>query len=289
MKIAAVSYLNTAPLIQGLEAWNDCHLIRAVPSQIAAMVQSDQADIGLASIIDYAKSQSSQSPLVLIPAGMIGCDGPTLTVKLLSQVPINQITTVHADTDSHTSIALCDLILQKQHDIKAAFIDHNIQSGTATPPPNPPETLLIIGDKVVTSSPSKDLYPHQIDLGQAWNDLTNLPFVYATWMCKQSRIFDPESKASIIAAAHILERTMLKNQTRIDWIIANHAPTAGWPIDLAQKYLGELLRFKVDDRAKQAVQTFLTMTAELGITPQVHPNWLDLSSSPQQTPSPALV
>ncbi len=285
MKIAAVSYLNTAPLIQGLDAWNDCQLIRAVPSQIASMIQSAQADIGLASIIDYAKAQSTQDPLVLIPAGMIGCDGPTLTVKLLSQVPINQIKTVHADTDSHTSIALCNLILQRQHAIKANFIDHNIN---ASPAQTNPQTLLIIGDKVVTNSPPADLYPHQIDLGQAWNTLTNLPFVYATWMCKQSDITNPESKASIIAAAHILQRTMLKNQTRIDWIISTHAEPAGWPIKLAQHYLGELLRFKVDDRAKQAVQTFLTMTADLNITPQVNPNWLDLSTSPAPTPSPAL-
>jgi len=278
MKIAAVSYLNTAPLIQGLDAWNDATILRAVPSQIATMILNNQADIGLASIIDYAHASTHQDPLVLIPAGMIGCDGPTLTVKLISSVPINQITTVHADTDSHTSIALCDLILQKQHTIKATFINHDFRNPQT--PSTPPLTLLVIGDKVVTNTPSPKLYPHQIDLGQAWHNLTSLPFVYATWMCKHSAITNPESRVNIIAAAHVLERTMLKNQTRIDWIIANCATPAGWPTDLAKEYLGQLLRFKVDNRAKQAVQTFLTMTADLNITPQVHPNWLDLSQTP---------
>ncbi|MGJ8636907.1 MAG: menaquinone biosynthetic enzyme MqnA/MqnD family protein [Phycisphaerales bacterium] len=285
MNIAAVSYLNTAPLIQGLSSHKETTLIRAVPSKIAKMVQTAEADIGLASIIDFARSQSSPTPLTLIPAGMIGCDGPTLTVRLFSSVPIDQIKAVHADTDSHTSVALCKLILKAVHNITPDFIDYDTREHF---PPNnadnpddsktEPQSLLMIGDKVVTASPPAVRYPHQIDLGQAWNELTNLPFVYATWMCKSSDLTDPESKANIIATAHILERTMLKNQTRIDWLVATHAKRTGWPTDLAQDYIGNLLRFKVDDRAKQAVQTFLTMLADHNLLPEpVTPVWLNLA------------
>lgn len=291
MNIAAVSYLNTAPLIQGLEALKNTTLLRAVPSKIAAMVQSGEADIGLASIIDFARSQASPTPLTLIPAGMIGCDGPTLTVRLFSSVPINEITAVHADTDSHTSVALCKLILKAVHNITPDFIAYNTREHF---PPNnsqddsQPQTLLMIGDKVVTASPPAVRYPHQIDLGQAWHTLTNLPFVYATWMCKASDLDDPnnqQTKADLIATAHILERTMLKNQTRIDWLVATHAKRTGWPTDLAQNYIGNLLRFRVDDRAKQAVQTFLTMLAEHTLLPEpVTPVWLNLATESTSTP-----
>ncbi|MBO6514644.1 MAG: menaquinone biosynthesis protein [Phycisphaerales bacterium] len=293
MNIAAVSYLNTAPLIQGLAALQETTLLRAVPSKIAEMVQSGEADIGLASIIDYAQSQYSPTPLTLIPAGMIGCDGPTLTVRLFSSVPINEISTVHADTDSHTSVALCKLILKEVHNITPDFIDYDTREHF---PPNnaddptdsnsEPQTLLMIGDKVVTASPPAVRYPHQIDLGQAWHDLTNLSFVYATWMCKSSDLSDPESKANIIATAHILERTMLKNQTRIDWLVATHAKRTGWPTDLAQDYIGNLLRFKVDDRAKESVATFLTKLADHDLLPEpVEPTWLNLAT--QEAPAPA--
>ena len=294
MNIAAVSYLNTAPLIQGLSALQDTTLIRAVPAQIADLIHQGKADIGLASIIDYAHATNTPDPLVMIPAGMIGCDGPTLTVRLFSSVPINQITAVHADTDSHTSVALCKLILNKIHDITPEFIDYDAREHFAPSEPNnntdphpEPTALLIIGDKVVTHSPPAVRYPHQIDLGQAWHDLTNLPFVYATWMCKQSTLDNPETKAQIIDTARILERTMLKNQTRIDWIVSTHAKRTNWPTDLAQDYIGNLLRFNVDDRAKQAVETFLTMSAQLDLIPaQPAPNWLDYSHAPTPALAP---
>lgn len=289
MNIAAVSYLNTAPLIQGLDALQNTTLIRAVPSKIANMVQSGEADIGLASIIDFAVSQSSPQPLTLIPAGMIGCDGPTLTVRLFSSVPIDQIQTVHADTDSHTSVALCKLILKELHNVTPNFIDYDTREHF---PPNSsgdssePQTLLMIGDKVVTASPPAVRYPHQIDLGQAWNQLTNLPFVYATWMCKSSDLNSTQTKADIISTSHILERTMLKNQTRIDWLVATHAKRTGWPTDLAQDYIGNLLRFKVDSRAKQAVEKFLIMLAEHNLIPEpVTPVWLNLAPEASPTPS----
>ena len=49
---------------------------------------------------------------------------------------------------------------------------------------------LLIGDKVVTDAPPTDRYPHQMDLGEAWKDLTGLPFVYAMWMCRGPRTGD---------------------------------------------------------------------------------------------------
>ncbi|VAX39201.1 hypothetical protein MNBD_PLANCTO03-129, partial [hydrothermal vent metagenome] len=39
-KVACVRYLNTRPLIEGLEAVAGEHLVTAAPSPIAAMVQS---------------------------------------------------------------------------------------------------------------------------------------------------------------------------------------------------------------------------------------------------------
>ena len=118
IKIAAVQFLNTVSLIEGLDTWTGCELIKAVPSRIGDMVRSGAADIGLASIVDAADPASN---LTLIPAGMIGCEGPTLTVRLFSAVPPSQITTVHADTDSHTSVMLSDVILRERYGVTAEF------------------------------------------------------------------------------------------------------------------------------------------------------------------------
>ncbi|MBL4699085.1 MAG: hypothetical protein JKX70_09665 [Phycisphaerales bacterium] len=281
-KIAAVQFLNTVTLIEGLDTWTGCELIKAVPSRIGQMILEGSVDIGLASIVDAANPAADpKNNLTLIPAGMIGCDGPTLTVRLFSAVPPAQITTVHADTDSHTSVMLADVILREQHDVTANFIPFDAREKTGTPPSEPtrspdeawPETVLLIGDKVVVDSPPAVRYPHQIDLGQAWHELTDLPFVYATWMCRSEDADSPR----IAEAASMLERVRLRNDLRLDWLVTNQAKSHHWPADLARTYIGQLLKFNPDARAQQAVELFFQKLAAHNILNAAKPNWLTLS------------
>jgi chorismate dehydratase len=281
LKIAAVSYLNTAPLIEGLDVWAGCELVRSVPAGIGGMVARGEADLGLASVVDYAKyGECDGGGLVMVPAGMIGCDGPTLTVRLFSSVPIEEISVVHADTDSHTSVVLCDLVL-RERGVNAKIVDFDVrervasggEAGSIDPDSDGwPEAVLMIGDKVVTGSPAAVRYPYQVDLGEAWGEMTGLPFVYAVWMCRADRVGDEE----IGAGALVLERMMLRNRLRLDWIVMNHAKHSGWPADLARRYIGELLRFEVDDRAREAVGVFLERAAGAGLVDRVETKWMEL-------------
>lgn len=269
--IAAVQFLNTITLIEGLDTWTNCELVKAVPSRIGQMVVEGSADIGLASIVDAADPKNN---LTLIPAGMIGCDGPTLTVRLFSSVPPEQITTVHADTDSHTSVMLADIILRELHSVTADFkpFDAREKSGSSADTPDEawPETVLLIGDKVVVDSPPAVRYPHQIDLGQAWHQLTGLPFVYATWMCRSA---DADT-LKIAEAAAMLERVRLRNDLRLDWLVTTQAKANHWPADLARTYIGQLLKFNPDGRAKEAVELFFQKLTHHNILNASKPNWL---------------
>ena len=274
-RIAAVQFLNTVSLIEGLGTWNGCELIKAVPSKIAAMLTDNHADVGLASIVDAAKPEND---LALIPAGMIGCDGPTLTVRLFSSVPIDQITRVHADTDSHTSVMLADVLLRELHGIHAEFVEFDarermsIAQGRAIEPDEAwPETLLLIGDKVVVDSPPAVRYPHQIDLGEAWHTLTGLPFVYACWMCRRADL----GSTMINEAAAMLERVRLRNDQRLDWLVTREAKAHHWPADLARTYLGQLLSFTVDERARQAVELFFDKLRTHNLCNTRPPCWSD--------------
>lgn len=288
LKVAAVSYLNTAPLIEGLDAWAGCEMVRSVPAGIGEMVASGEADLGLASVVDYAKYQDCEGDLVMVPAGMIGCDGPTLTVRLFSSVPIEEITVVHADTDSHTSVVLCDLVL-RERGVRAKIVDFDVrervasgdgaddEGGSIDPEADGwPEAVLMIGDKVVTGSPAAVRYPYQVDLGEAWGEMTGLPFVYAVWMCRADRLADDAIGAEIRAGALVLERMMLRNRMRLDWIVMNHAKHSGWPTDLARRYIGELLRFQVDERAREAVGVFLDRAADAGLVERCDVRWMEL-------------
>ncbi|MGV6815307.1 MAG: menaquinone biosynthetic enzyme MqnA/MqnD family protein [Phycisphaerales bacterium] len=273
IRIGAVEFLNTVSLIEGLEAWDGCSLVKAVPSRIGEMVVDGAVDIGLASIVDAAEPRND---LVMIPAGMIGCDGATLTVGLFSAVRPEEITVVHADTDSHTSVMLADVLLREVYGVKAEFRSFGARemSGTGASSVDEawPETVLLIGDKVVVDSPPAVRYGHQIDLGRAWHELTGLPFVYAAWMCRG----EDAGRDEIRDAGRMLERVRLRNTMRLDWLVSKMAKEYGWPADLARRYIGELLRFEPDERARRAVDVFFTKLREHGIVDAGEARWGEL-------------
>lgn len=267
IRIGAVSYLNTLPLIEGLGKLADVSLTLTAPSRLVGLLLEREVDLALASIID---AQRSPAPFALLPVGMIGSDGPTLTVRLFSKIPVERITRVHADTDSHTSIALLRVILAERFGRAPEFIDFDFESSSRSPAS--PDSLLLIGDKVVANSPPAAIYPHQLDLGEAWRALTGLPFVYAMWMCRAADADEPH----IRAAAAVLDRQRRHNATRLDWIVAARAPARQWPIDLAADYLRSHLRYTVTDQDRQAVELFFDLCLKHRVLADRRPtHWID--------------
>ncbi len=288
IRVACVQYLNTAPLVEGLDKLEGLTLISAVPADIAPMLRAGEADIGLASIIDAV----GEPELAILPAGMIGCDGPTLTVRLFSSVPMAEVTTVCADADSHTSVALARVLLAEQFGVSPAIVPFNALERVALEGKKAeqdgdgwPHTLLLIGDKVVTHSPPAVRYPHQLDLGEAWKALTGLPFVYAAWMCRAGSLDSNEGLRRMALASAMLDRQRRHNATRLDWLVQQWAPKARWPVDLARRYIGELLRYDLGDRERGSVERFFGLCATHGIIEASAARFADLSS-PRPTPIP---
>jgi chorismate dehydratase len=257
-QIGCVSFLNALPLIDGFASKHNANVQYDVPSRLLADLESDRVNIALCPVIDL---QQSTKPMVIVPSGGIGCDGPTLTVRLYSKNPIETLTTIHADTDSHTSVALLKILLNELYNINPALIDYDANASQSTD--NHPDAMLMIGDKVVTAAPSPDTYPHQMDLGQAWSQLTDLPFVFAVWMTKTGSDLEnlPES----------LSLTREQNATRINQIVADHAEKQGWPEPLAQQYLGHWLRYEIGDRQIQAMKLFFELAKKHDVISENRP------------------
>ncbi|HPO92827.1 MAG TPA: hypothetical protein PL072_05075 [Phycisphaerales bacterium] len=126
----------------------------------------------------------------------------------------------------------------------------------------PPECLLLIGDKVETDPPARsEGYVHELDLGEAWKELTGLPLVYAAWLCRAGE----EESLAVRAACSMLERSRLHNRTRLDHIVAAHAPGRHWDTDHAREYLGSLLRYDLGERERESVERFVTLAHEMGL------------------------
>src|SRR5260221_2419541 len=109
-RVASVSFLNSKPLIEGLDRDPAIELVLDVPSALLDLLRSARADAALLPVVDYQRMEG----LTILPAGGIGSDGPTLTVRIFSRVPIEQVRSLACDPDSHTSVALARIILAQR-------------------------------------------------------------------------------------------------------------------------------------------------------------------------------
>jgi chorismate dehydratase len=253
--VAAVSFLNARPLIDGLEREPAISVITDVPSRLLETLTSSRARIALCPVIDF---QTADADLCVVPVGAIGSDGPTHTVRVFSRVPIRKINRVHIDGDSHTSVALLEIVLDALNGRRPEFIT------LKTPIPKGsdlPETVLLIGDKVVRDEPTVGVYPYQLDLGSAWKRLSGLPFVFATWMARAG-----EDLGELPATLH---RYRERNMLRIPEIVSTHAD--GWPEDLANRYLEKILRYDIGDRELESIELFWGRCHALGLIDDLRP------------------
>jgi chorismate dehydratase len=256
--VAAVSFLNAKPLIDGLDEEPGINLISDVPSRLLTSLIEDRASVALCPVIDF---QLSPAALSIVPVGAIGSDGPTLTVRVFSRVPMAEVTHVHTDGDSHTSVALLAVVFNQLYgrlpEVKA------LESPDINGSQVPPDAVLLIGDKVVRNEPDPVLYPHQLDLGEAWHIMTGLPFVFACWMARADH--------DLGDLPNILSKYRDLNRSRIVEIAATHARASGWPEGLAAAYLGKILRYDIGSRELQAIEMFWSKCHDLGLIERLRP------------------
>jgi chorismate dehydratase len=248
--VGCVSFLNSKPLIDALVGQPDVEVLFAVPSQLLRLVETGQVSTALLSIVDY---QMSVHDLLLVPAGAIGSDGPTLTVRIFSKVPPEQITVLHADTDSHTSVILGQIVLHKLCGITPRLQPFPPQQAHSSD--SLPESTLLIGDKVVTSAPPSDVYRYQLDLGEQWKKITGLPFVFAMWMMRADMVDVDLARKLAEARRHGTQMT--------EALLDRYAAAKGWPRQLAHQYFVDYLRYEVTPASRQAVQQFFNMAEAL--------------------------
>jgi chorismate dehydratase len=174
-----VSYLNTKPLLYGLEHGqmsNEVELVLDYPANLVRLLQSNQIDIGLIPV----GALPSLGDYHIISDYCIGTEGEVASVAVFSEVPMEEIDTVLLDYQSRTSVMLCKILFEKHWKKKVQFIDakdesyiDNIHGNVAG---------LVIGDRALKI---RDKFKFKFDLGLAWKEMTGLPFVFAVWVRKK--------------------------------------------------------------------------------------------------------
>ena len=263
LRLGVVEFLNTQPIIAGLERLDDVELKPAVPSRMVALLESGEVDAALCSSIDYHRADCDP---VILPAPPLGCDGPTHTVRLFSRQPLETIERVHCDTDSHTSVVLLQVIMQERYGRRVEVLP--FEAGARS---DWPEAVLLIGDKVVAASPEEGEMPHQLDLGEAWKALTGLPFIFGIWLGRADG--DP---AVHRLASDLLERQYRYNRMHLEAILTQVESGRNWPIDVADHYLRTSIRYDFGPVQRAGLERFYELAGSHGLVSLRTPiRWLD--------------
>jgi len=174
--LSLVSYLNTKPLIYGIEKQLVKHeftIQKDVPSVCATRLKEGEVDVGIIPSIEYAHNKGD---LRIVPDIALVSKQSVQSVNLFFKKDLKDIKTIALDTSSRTSVALLKIILREKYEILPEYIimapDMNEMLKRA-------DAALIIGDKALHYHNEN---PQHLDLGEEWFSLTGLPFVYAIWV-----------------------------------------------------------------------------------------------------------
>jgi chorismate dehydratase len=250
LRIGAVSYLNTRPLVYGLDRLApEATIVYDLPSRLADGLAAGRLDVALIPSVEYLQDPS----YTLVSDACIACRGPVMSVKLLSRTPICRIRTLALDEGSRTSIALVRILLEERFGLRPELSPLAIGARAEQ---TETDAVLLIGDRAMHPPAG---FVEEWDLGEEWTRWAELPFVFAMWTARAGAELG-ELESALRAArdagvAHLRE------------IAETEAPRVGLSLDACLSYLRDNLHFYLGPRERQGLNLFAEHAARLGLAP----------------------
>jgi chorismate dehydratase len=257
MRISAISYLNTAPLMWDFEhgaAHPSFEVSYTIPSQCALELQNGKADIGIIPSAAYA----SIPGLVILPGVAIASKQAVRSILLVSSRPMPQIRSVALDTSSLTSATLTRVLFEKFWGGPREF---------SSAPPNLEQMLathdaaLLIGDPALKVDRSRY---YTWDLAEEWVRFTGKPFVFAFWAVREQALRTSTLDLALIfqcSRDHGLEAQNLQQITR-SW-----SPRLGLAEESLREYLTSCIFYYLDPPCLDALRLFYRYAHECDALP----------------------
>src|SRR6185437_10624453 len=168
LRISAISFLNTAPLM-----WDFEHAESAV--QLGEFF-----DIGYT--VPSRCAEELKTGLVIIPDIAIAAKNAVRSILLISKVPLERIRNIATDDSSRTSAALVEIFLRKFVGVNPAFRRQKAVLGEML---KWHDAALLIGDPALLAR-TEGYYVY--DLAEQWRRWTGRPFVFAFWAVRKSSL-----------------------------------------------------------------------------------------------------
>jgi len=246
MQIGAVSYLNSRPLIEGLEGLlPSANLVLDYPSRLADALSNGQLDVALIPSIEYFRRPGYE----VISDACVAARGEVLSVKLYCRVHPGQIRTLALDEGSRTSAALTKVILAERYGVIPKTEPLRMESTTTD---SSADAVLLIGDRAMHSP--EESFTEVMDLGQFWYDWTGLPFVFAMWVARREvnteGVDEALSQARDLGIANVAD------------IAREEAPRLGISESLPHNYLTRNLHYHLTSAERSGLKLFSELAAQ---------------------------
>ena len=241
----AVSYLNSTPLIWGMQNGpqkSQVDLNFSIPSECALDIERGGSEVGLVPVAEIARQG-----LTIVPGVGITCEGVVRSILLFSRVPFRQIKTMAADSSSRTSVHLARVILRELYGSDPQIFRHEpiLRSMLSQA-----DAALIIGDPALMLEPD-NLGFEWLDLGMEWFKLTRLPMVFAAWAGKPG--------IPIAAIEELTVGSYHFGKAHLAQIVDQEHKSRRISQDLARRYLTENIRFEIGTQEQHGLEAFLEL------------------------------
>lgn len=255
LRVGAVNYLNTKPLVFGLAERAPIELTYDLPSRLADGLASGRYDVALIPSVE-----SFQDPLYsIVSDACIGCRGPVLSVKLFSRTPVSEIRTLALDEGSRTSAALTRILLRERYGLQLKL--ETLPIG-ATLADTSADAVLLIGDRAIHSPAGR--FTEVWDLGDEWRRWSGLPFVFAMWTARAGLDLRSAAMQELDAA---LAQSRNDGLAHLEEIAAAEAPPLGLTAPQCLGYLRDNLYFYLGPNEQRGLEHFRRLAVGLGLAP----------------------
>ncbi len=247
-RVGSVPYLNAVPLTRGLEE----QIVFEPPSKLAKMLKSGELDAALLSITEALQNDGYD----ILDGMAIASLGEVYSVVVAHKVPLEQVKEIYVDTASCTSVNLLKVLLAEKG------LKPELKPLESYDTAKDRDAVLLIGNAAIEfrrANPEVEVW----DLGAAWMDLTNLPFVYAVWVLQRGQ----ENRK----LRRLLREARDFGLDTMDHIISSNTL---YDLDFRKDYLGWHIHYHMGSDEKRGIAKFIELLNKHGLGPTFTPKYV---------------
>ena len=247
-RVGSVEYLNAVPLTRGIED----QVVLATPARLAELLRRDELDAALVSTAEVLMTDRYD----ILDGIAIASLGEVYSVLLAHRKPLGELKEIYCHAASLSGLNLLKVLLAERG-LKPEFkpLEDPRQAAEL-------DAALLIGDPAIDFQ--RTPHEHEIlDLGAAWLELTNLPFVFAVWALRRG-IENTELRRQLRAAKKFGVDTL-------DWIIHNRTE---YDYDFRKDYFDWHIHYHLGEDERRGILKFAELLRKHGPGPVFEPKFV---------------